>query len=229
MNTKIFYGDKSFDIKQRVIKWDESEGFNFTPNKKYGKATKPYSQFTVHWSATYTAKHTYTGLISRGLSCNFIIGDDLDATIYQCLDLINYGWSQGNGCNGLGAGVEVSYQGGAWAKNFYTPALVKQYKVQNHEMVTAPIHGTKTKVFLPTEAQMNSLYNLIWGYCELFEIPAKFPRDNKGNFLVTNLKDPTEYKGLLNHYNISRGKMDTAGLDLQRIEDEVELRLKFGF
>lgn len=234
MNTSIIYGDKSFDIKRKVVLWSEKDGLDFHPYKKYGISKKeldkqPYSQFTIHWSATYTAKHTYTGLIARNLSINFIIDDDPEATIHQTLDLKYYGWSQGSGCNALGAGVELSYQPAAWEKNYYTADLIKKYNVQPHEQTIAPIHGTKLKVFLPTEAQMQSLYDLVWGICQLCDIPPKFPRDANGNFLTTNLKDPSSYKGLLNHYNITRGKIDTAGLDLEKIEKEVGNRLKYGF
>jgi hypothetical protein len=229
MNSCIKFGDKKFDIKRRVILYDEPEGISFLPKKKFGVSKIPYKQLTIHWSATYRSKDTFNGLNSRGLSVNFIIDDDPEATIFQTLDMAYYGWSQGSGCNSLGPGVELSYQPGAWEKNYYTESLIKKYNVQPHEQTMAPIHGTTLEVFLPTEAQMQSLFDLTWGICELLNIPPKFPRDNKGNFLTTNLRDPSSYKGLLNHYNITRGKIDTAGLDLAKIENEVETRLQYGF
>ena len=204
MNNSIWVGEKSFDIGCRIIKWNEPEGLNLIPYKKYGSRPADYlklknslSQFTTHWSATYTAKDTYVGLIGRNLSVNFIIEDDCNsegyATIYQCLPIELAGWSQGNGMNTLGAGVEISYQPAAWEGNKYTDEICKKHNVNKHDIIIAPIHGTKLKVYLPTEAQMNSLIQLIWGYCELFpKIKTKFPRDSKGNYLNTVLQKPLD-------------------------------------
>jgi hypothetical protein len=242
MNTRIYAADKSFDIGCRVIKWDEEKGIDFTPYGKYVKRDANHAelqgilkQFTVHWSVTYRAIHMKSGLIARGLSCNFMIDDDVNdtdyATIYQCLDIQHGGWSQGGGCNGLGPGVEISYMPQAWSdQHAYSKARQARYGVGPHEQRMADIHGTRMRVFLPTQAQMNSLYQLLWGYSELFPgIPMAFPRDNAGKPLTTVLKAPKEYTGLLQHYHIKRGKIDAAGLDMEQIEDAVARRKRLGY
>jgi hypothetical protein len=74
------------------------------------------------------------------------------------------------------------------------------------------------------------LYQLIWGFSELFpKVPAKFPTDKDGNYITTVLKEPLEYSGLLSHYHLTKEKIDTAGLDYALVEKEVALRKKFGF
>jgi hypothetical protein len=245
MNTRIYatFND-SFDIGCRVIKWDESDGFNFIPNKRYTKRDISYedlqsviTQFTLHWSVTYKAKHCFSGLKARGLSANFILNDDDIngyATIYQCLPISYAGWSQGSSkgksFNSLGPGVEISYMPQRYDADMYDAGDQRKWDVPPHDETIAPIHGTKLRVHIPTESQMNSLYQLIWGFSELFpDIPAKFPRNNDGTFNYTVLKKPHDYIGLVNHYNLRRGKIDAAGLDLAAIEHEVSLRKKFGY
>jgi len=242
MNTSIVACDKTFNIGCRVILWDEKEGINFLPHNRYTKRDISFdqlsnilTQFTVHWSVTYRAKHMESGLIARGLSCNFMIDDDKDesgyATIYQCLPIQHGGWSQGGKFNALGAGVEISYMPQKWSHpNLYSKTNRKKYDVPDHDTVTAPIHGTKLKVFLPTKAQMNSLKALIWGYTELFpKIPSKFPRDKNGNYITTVLSEPEKYTGLVNHYHLKRGKIDTAGIDMKEIEEIVDSMHRLGY
>lgn len=245
LNTKIWATfDKSFDIGCRVIKWDESDGFNFIPNKKYTKRDVSYeilknklTQFTVHWSVTYRSKYMFNGLKARGLSVNFMIDDDNVngyATIHQCLPIMYAGWSQGSSggrsFNSLGPGVEISYMPQKWETDMYDAHDQKKWGVPPHDSVRAPIHGTHMTVHLPTKAQMESLYQLIWGYCELFpEIKAEFPKDDNGNYITTVLSKPHDYVGLVNHYNLRRSKIDAAGLDLAKIEKEVAARKLLGY
>ena len=242
MNTKIYATfDKSFDIGCRVVKWDEQEGLNFIPYSKYTKRNVDYEwlkknlkQFTIHWSATYKAKHMFSGLNVRGLSCNFMICDDNVngyATIHQCLPIMHAGWSQGvsggRSFNTLGPGVEISYMPQKWETDMYDEHDQKKWGVPPHDSIKAPIHGTHMTVHLPTDAQMESLYKLIWGYCKLFpDIKAQFPKDNNGKYITTVLNKPHDYVGLLNHYNLRRSKIDAAGLDLAKIEKKVAEKME---
>ena len=240
-NTRIWATEKkSFDIGCRVIKWDETEGLNFLPFNRYIKRNVSdetlqtiIKQFTVHWSVTYKAKHMFTGLKARGLSCNFMIDDDsVDdyATIYQCLPINHGGYSQGGKFNALGPGVEISYMPQLWDNDMYDPNDRKKWDVPEHPQGTGYVHGAKLKVHLPTEAQINSLKSLIWGFSELFpNVPATFPKDASGKYITGVLKNATNYTGLVNHYNLTRGKIDAAGLDLADIEQGVADRKQVGY
>jgi hypothetical protein len=239
INSKIVFAEKSFDIGCPVILWNEPGGLNFYSTRKFSPRNVEFNslnltQFAIHWSATYKALHTFNGLKSRGLSCTFIIDDnDINgyATIYQALDGKEIGWSQGQGFNQLGPGVEISYIPTAWSDpNAYSDAIKQKWNVPNHTTTTAWVHGTKLKVFLPTEAQLNSLYSLIWGFSELFpKIPMKFPTDNNGNYITTALTNPEKYIGLVNHFHLTKGKIDTAGLDMRKVEEEVVNRKLIGY
>jgi len=248
-NTSIWATDRpedAFDIGCRVVKWDEAEGFNLAKTWKYtptkcndlDSLQKKISQFTVHWSVTYRAKHMYNGLKARGLSVNFMIDDDCDengfATIYQCLPISKLGWSQGslNGrsFNGLGPGVELSFMPQAWDDEMYDAGDQAKWNVPPHEKTKGRVHGTTLTVYKPTEAQMKSLKCLIWGFSELFpDVPAEFPKDDSGNLITGQLKKPHDYKGLCNHYNLRRAKIDCAGLDTESIEDDVAEMKALGY
>jgi len=241
-NTKIYSAERSFDIGCRVIKWDEPEGLDLTPTGKYtarpnashADLQKIYKQFTIHWSVTYKARHTVTGLKARGLSVNFSIDDDIDengyATVYQHLDLCHSGWSQGQGFNQLGPGVEIAYMPQAYQADMYSVWNRKKYNVPFHDATVAPVHGSKLRVFLPTEAQMKSLVHLCWGIAELFpNIPPVFPKTSSGDYLTTVLPNPHNYSGFISHYHLKRGKIDVAGLDYDRVETEVGERKRWGY
>jgi len=240
MNTSIWTAEKSFNIGCRVIKWDEPEGLNFLPYKKYKYRNCKYEEiknvltkFTVHWSNTYKAKHAFDGMVAMNFSSNFLIEDDnIDAyaTIYQALPIECTGWSQGTGFNDSGAGVEIAYNPRAWEGDMYDNNDCKKWNVPKHETTVAPIHGTKLKVYLPTQAQMNSLIQLIWGYCELFpKVKPEFPKDKNGNYITTVMGYPLGYNGLLNHFHWKRGKIDCCGLDMKKIEKELQKRIKTGY
>lgn len=243
VNTKIWATDKdSVDIGCKVVKWDEPGGLDFTKSGKFisypGDITllrQKITQLTVHWAATYRAKHMYTGLNARGLSVNFMIDDDCDAngfaTIYQCLPISKLGYSQGRhtdgrSFNGLGPGIELSYQPNLWETDMYDPGDRKKWDVPEHKNKKAPIHGTQMSVHLPTDAQMKSLNHLILGFCRLFpNIPSKFPRDKMGNIPSTVIPNPMEYKGLCGHFHLRRDKIDPAGLDFESVENFVNQNL----
>jgi len=240
-NNSIWAAGKSVNIGCRVVKWDEPGGFDFHPYGKYIKRNSSYEalqreikQFTIHWSVTYRASHMYTGLKARNLSCNFMIDDDSNpggcATVYQCLDMKHGGYSQGPGLNALGPGVELAYMPQAWEKNMYSAWAQKKYDVPPHDTVTAPVHGTKLKVYLPTESQMNALYSLIWGFSVLFpDVPLEFPKNAQGAHITTKLDNPEAYTGLCSHYHLRRSKIDTAGLDYEEMERELSIRKRIGF
>lgn len=232
-----------FEIGAPVIRWDDKNGLNLRKTGKFTKTNindlnklrESIHQFTLHWSVTYRASHCYNGLIAQGLSANFIIDDDCDdngfATIYQCLPINELGWSQGSHTNGvsfnrLGPGVEICYQPQKWEDEMYDSNDRAKWKVPEHKHTKADIHGTKMNVYLPTDAQMKSVKHLVWGFCELFpDVPVKFPRDNKGKVITTVLNDPLNYKGLIGHFHLKRGKIDPAGIDFDDIENWVTNKL----
>jgi hypothetical protein len=218
------------EINAPVIPWNHPSGLNFHPYNNYVKRNVSHEQLqplikqiAIHWAANYKASHMFYGLNSRKLSCNFMIDDDnVDgyATIYQNLDCQHSGWSQGPGLNALGLGIEIAYMPDLWVTDRYSEALRRRFGVPLHESTETVVHGKKLKVFLPTQAQMNSLTELVYGLLMLFpEIPWQFPRDKSGNIITTTIEKPQEFSGLVQHYHVNRDKIDAAGIDMAAFEN----------
>lgn len=233
-NTSIVAAGQKADIGCRVVLWDEPGGMSFYKPKTFSprsgsleKLREQVNCFVLHHSVTYTAKLTFSGLIGRGLSVNFIIDDnDVDgyATIYQCLDIKDVGWSH-KPLNFAGPGVEISYQPTAWTTPAaYSDDNVKKYGVQHHVAMDDTVHGAKRKVFGPTEAQVKSCIALLAGFCQLFpNAPVEFPKDKDGKIIKTVSK---VQKGLLAHFHITNNKVDPMGFPFERVEAEVKAKLQ---
>jgi hypothetical protein len=229
MNTSIVVAGQKFDIGCRVILWDEPGGFSFYRNKKYAARDldltalqKEIKNFTLHHSVTWNALQCYSALIGRNLSVNFIIDDNRNAdgcaTIYQCLDIKDAGWSQ-TVCNMTGPGCEIALQPAAWVNdNYYNDINQQNFKATPHKRIEDVVHGMKWKCFGPTEAQHNSVIKMLSGFFEAFDLPKAFPKNADGTFCKTVIKEPANFKGVLNHFNIDRNKIDCLGLDIQKIE-----------
>lgn len=233
-NTSIVVCGKKFDTGARVILWNEPEGMSFYPYNKFGarnaslkELRKEINSFVIHHSVTYFAESTFRVLKTRNLSCNFIIDDNVNeygcADIYQCLDVKDYGYSQGKH-NKYSAGVEISYMPDAWDHpNRYNSYNRKRWGVQDHKIVSDKIHGMDfKKVFAPTEAQVNACIQLIHGYSKAFpDLKLSFPRDDKGNFIST-IPPKENMVGLLHHFNITKRKIDAMGFPTDAVEAEVK-------
>lgn len=233
-STCIMAAGEQMDVGTKVVLWSDPNGFSFYKNKSYkprdlslDDLRKQIKCFVLHHSATYTAKHCYQGLNSRGLSVNFMIDDDCNengyATIYQCLDIKDIGWSQGS-VNSLGPGVEICYQPAAWnTPNAYSEVNQKKYGVQPHSPVRDKIHGVSFSVFPPTEAQIKSTIALMTGFCKLFpDVKPEFPKTVTGGINKTTVG---EYTGMISHFNITKSKVDPMGFPFERAEEELKKNL----
>lgn len=231
MNRIIICG-KDYSISCPTLSWKDKGGFNAYTNKKFNfrnlnlqELKKQTSCFVLHHSVTYTAADCNAVLVSRGLSCTFLIDDnDIDgyATLYQTLDVKEGAWSHG-ALNNNGAGVEICYMPQAWENsNLYSEKLRNKFKVPNHKIVEDNLQGKKLQVFAPTDAQINTLKCLVLTVCNALDIPMQFPKDENGNITKKILKDPKSHNGLLGHFNISQQKNDPAGLSLDYLEKYFE-------
>jgi len=234
MNRSIIIAGKEFTVGCPVVTYLDQNGYSFYKKEQrfnphqdnFDELQNRIQHFVIHHSVTYTAKETYTGLIARGLSVNFMIDDDCDsdglATIYQCLDVKDGGWSQ-KPFNNLGPGVEICYHPEAWKnEDLYSDLKVKSNNACHHETTTDIIHGQKLKCFQPTKAQVASLILLLGAFCHAFpKIKPEFPKNENG-YIKTAINNLENYFGLLNHYNITKEKIDAIGLDLAYIEEAVK-------
>mgnify|MGYP001564099540 CR=1 FL=1 len=228
-NTSIIACDIPADIGRRVILWSEKEGYSFYKKYKYYPRSsnldilrKEIKTLVYHHTATFTAKDTFSGMNARGLSVNFLIDDDEEGIIYQCLDIKDAGWSH-TILNKKGPGVEICYQPlVSKTPNAYTPASIASHGVQPHTQAIDKIHGVNFKVFCPTQAQVDSCVALAKGFKELFpDVPMEFPKDKNGNITRDVVKGVQNYTGLLGHLHIDPQKIDPAGFPFEEIENKL--------
>ena len=226
----ILVGGENFDILAPIILWNEPKGKSFYKIQKsylprnwnLQDCRNKLDCCVLHHADTISAEVTYQVLIQRGLSCNFIIDDDnIDglATIYQCLDVKDAGFSQ-KSFNHRGPGIEVSYRALVNdAPNVYSKENQEKLKTGQHEVGEDFIHGAKLKVYKPSKAQVNSLIEL----CRALQmaLPAidwQFQKDLQGKIIKTTLSNPS---GLCCHYHLDRGKIDPVGMPLEMIENSI--------
>jgi len=205
----------------KVVIWDEPQGLTTNPGQYYDYAGKPDrkpTMFVNHWDVALSAKKCANILGKRGISIHFCL--DNDGTIYQLLDTQHGAWHAGGRLwNHRSIGVEIS--------NAYYPKYQEWY--ERHGFGPRPIqsnawcHGQKMPDFLDFyEIQTQALKALWKAVAEAYSIPLECPTDANGCLVTTVDKRCTdgEFHGFLNHYNLTRGKIDCAGLDLVNLLKE---------
>ncbi|MHA2426430.1 MAG: N-acetylmuramoyl-L-alanine amidase [Candidatus Hermodarchaeia archaeon] len=240
-NTSIVIAGKKFDAGCRVILWNEEAGLSFYPkgkgytayNQNFKQVQQRIKALYIHHTVTFRAHSTFGGLQGRGLSCVFLIDDDINedtgcATIYQCLDVKEGAYTQGGRHNHDGAGIEICYYPDAWTQPpRYSAYNRKRFGVPDHEIKSDVVHGHKfSKCYGPTEAQVKACQHLACAYLKAFpHIQPEFPRDENGELITTVV--PLERRhGLLHHYHIKRSKIDAMGFPTDQFEADVKAMLE---
>ncbi len=177
------------------------------------------SMIVTHFDVCLSAASCYRVLKNKGISSHFVI--DNDGTIYQMLDTVHEGWHAGNGrVNRASIGVDIS-------NAFYTK-YQKYYRAKGHGtrpvLTNVPIHGTRIKEclgFYPV--QVAAYKQLVKALCEHYDIPVECPLDDDGKLLRAVHKPSVraKFSGVVNHFHLTRGKIDTANLELDKVLEEV--------
>ena len=209
-----------------VILWNDENGLKTKPGQYYSFAGKPDrkpTMFVNHWDVCLSSKSCANVLAKKGISIHFCI--DNDGTIYQLLDTQHGAWhAGGRSWNMDSIGVEISdayypkYQD-TYVKRGFDPRPVWSGKT---------CHGSKMKDFLGFyPIQLEALKALWKAVHHIHGIPLVCPTDSDGNLVTT--VDPrctrNEFSGFVNHFNLTRKKIDCAGLDLVGLLDQVKVTL----
>ncbi len=206
-----------------VVLWDEPDGLATAKGQYYsyaGKEDRKPTLFVNHWDVCLTSKSCANVLAKRGISIHFCI--DNDGTIYQLLDTQHAAWhASGRSWNHASIGVEIS--------NAYYPKYQKNYVKmgfgERHLVEGATCHGHKLDPFLGFyPAQIKALKALWLAVHRAVGIPLTCPLDSDGE-LVTGVSTEcakNKFEGFVNHYNLTRRKIDCAGLDLVGLLDDVK-------
>jgi len=206
----------------KVVLWDDSDGFACKPGTYSSYAGKPDrkpSFFVNHWDVCLSAESCAKVLAKRGISVHFCI--DNDGTIYQLLDTQHSAWQAGGRTwNHRSIGVEIS--------NAYYMKYQDWY--ERHGFGERPVtddavcHDRSLDEHLDFyPVQLEALKALWIAVNSATGIPFECPTDVNGE-LVKGVDTECErgvFEGFINHFNLTRRKIDCAGLDLVGLLEEV--------
>jgi hypothetical protein len=202
------------------IKWDKvkidllREGCY----KPQNKAREP-SMVVTHWDVCLSAASCKRILERRDISTHFVI--DNDGTIVQLLDCNHIAWHAGNRrVNNNSIGVDFS-------NDYYTKyqkTYIKNGFDERPVLTDSRVHGIKLKPHLGYyPAQILAYKALLQFLNETYGIDLKCPKTDGGK-LITEVYTPASkgvFGGVVCHYHLTRKKIDTAGLELDKIIDEI--------
>jgi hypothetical protein len=175
------------------------------------------NMFVAHWDVCLSSKSCFNVLKKRKLSVHFLI--DNDGTIHQIMDTNHIAYHAGNRkVNNNSIGVEISngyyprYQNIYVKRGFGERPVLKKSEV--HGRTLEPHLGfypEQKKAFAALAEALNRSYNIP------LEVPMK-----DGKQVKTVYRDAYRgtFKGIVNHYHITKRKIDCAGFDIQKILNE---------
>jgi len=215
-NTSIVWNGHLIDIKWPVVLWDEKDGLKCRKGSYIEQINgkRDISFFVNHWDACLSSKSCSKIMEKRNLSVHWCI--DNDGTIYQLLDANHIAFHAGKKkWNKKSVGVEISNAYYLKYNNWYEKnGFGKRPIMKNVE-----VHGVKLEDHLGFyKIQLLALKALIKGMVEL-GIELKAPLNSEGE-LIEKVSDECaagSFKGVINHYNLTRRKIDCAGLDLKSL------------
>ena len=200
-----------------VVLWTDPLGFDSEPGSYYdyaGKKDRKPTMFVNHWDVCLSSESCAMVLGQRGISVHFCI--DNDGTIYQLLDTQHAAWHAGNSkINHKSIGVEISNAYYLRYQEWYKEHIGEERPVASG----VTVHGSTLEDhtdFYPI--QLEALAALWRAIHEGVGIPLETAPE--GNYHSDSYRG--KFKGFVNHYNLSRGKIDCAGLDMQKILEMVK-------
>lgn len=209
----------------KVVLWDEENGLRCedgTYTSYAGKPDRKPHYFVNHWDVCLSSESMARVIAKRGISIHF--GIDNDGTIYQLLDTQHAAWQAGGRkWNHDSIGVEVAnayytkYQGWYERKGFGKRPVHLKNEVICHGRGLGEHLG-----FYPV--QLEALKALWRAIHDGIGIPLECPTDSNGDLVegVDRRCERSEFEGFINHYNLTRRKIDCAGLDMINLLDEAK-------
>tara|TARA_Y100000034_G_scaffold137014_1_gene218477 strand:- start:29645 stop:30538 length:894 start_codon:yes stop_codon:yes gene_type:complete len=213
----IICNEQKVEIEwDKVVSIDTSESLVLPKGnyRTYSRQRKP-SMIATHWDVALSAASCYNILRKKGISTHFAI--DNDGTIYQFVDTNHACWHAGiRVVNNKSIGIDLS--------NAYYTKYNKIYERRGfgpRPIVTdSVIHGRKLGDHLGFYGVQIQAYSaLVDALCSHYGIPLQSPEDAAGNALYAVHKEASKgkFKGVVSHFHLTRRKIDTAGLDIQRV------------
>lgn len=198
----------------KVILWSDDDGLGCaegTYSSYAGKPDRKPTYFVNHWDVCKSTKSMAKVIAKRGISIHF--GIDTDGTIYQLLDTQHAAWQAGKRLwNHDSIGIEIC-----------NPYYEKYQNKSNPRPIIKDgyCHGTKMKPFMGFyPIQIQALTALWAAIHEGLGIPLEVPLDDNGEQIkgVDPRCEASKFSGFINHFNLTRRKIDCAYPSLDMVE-----------
>jgi hypothetical protein len=223
---RIIYNGNAFPIEwDKVILWNEEGGLKAKEGTFRWRGNQPKRDimcFVNHWDVTTSALKCAKSFDQTGLSVHFLL--DNDGTIYQSLDMQHVAW-QAKGLNFESAGVEIT--------NAFYLRFQKHYERGGHGKRPVwsgiRVHGDALPDFLGFYPIQIKALKALWKAVHLATgIPLDVPVDDSGRTLETvdRRVEAREYRGFISHFQLTKRKIDSAGLDLASLMKEVRTEME---
>ena len=218
---RIIYNGNEFPIEwDKTVLWTDKGGMmaklgNY--GNMAGKRIRKPTQFVNHWDVCLNSKTCQRVLDRRGISVHFLI--DNDGTIYQTMDLQNIGWHAGSSrINAKSIGVEISNAYDTKWQSWY-----KKHGFGERPVVTdAQVHGKTLRShlgFYPVQIEaLQALWKAVHLACG---IPLQTPTGAAKNAYTATVSSG-KFKGFVSHYHITKRKIDCAGLDIEKLLEDLK-------
>lgn len=219
----IICGDRKVPIQwDKVNNIYEVDNYALPSNcyKKYKPKKRDIKMIITHFDVCLSAASCKRVLEKKGISSHFVI--DNDGTICQMVDPQNSAWHAGKrAVNRASIGVDISnvyytkYQSWYKRKGFGSRPVLEDVKV----------HGVKLRDclgFYPI--QIEAYKTLVKTLCDFYNIPLEMPMNEDGDVLrrVSKSVRSGKFSGIANHFHVTRGKIDTANLDWDKVLKELQ-------
>lgn len=173
-------------------------------------------QFVNHWDATLSSEACARIIKKRGLSMHFLI--DNDGTIYQMLDIQQIAWQAGSKFWNMNSiGVEISnafytkYQNWYVKKGFGERPIVESYVNGRSLGKHLDFYPVQLEALAALWAAISNATGINMDVCD---VQGYCKECDKGQF-----------NGFINHYNLTRNKIDCASLDMQDMLSKASVKL----
>lgn len=184
--------------------------------KKVRKTRQP-KMIVTHWDVTTSAKKCKNVLEWAGLSTHFCI--DNDGTIYQFVDTNHIAYHAG-GVNKVSIGIDLS--NAYYLK--YNDIYEKRGFGARPVLTSSRVHGKTLDPHLGFYPKQIEAYKKLVSFLhEVYGIPLRVPLTERGDLdtgVVKSVKK-RRFSGIVNHYHITRNKIDCAGLRLREIVNSI--------
>ena len=197
------------------IEWEKVKT-NWLPDFKKSKKEHTPHMVVLHWDAALSAASAHKILKKRGYSTHFVI--DNDGTIVQMVDTNDIAYHAGR-TNKVSIGIDFS---NAYYMKYQSWYRKKGFGIR--PVLNSTVHGRRLGAHLGYyDVQIDALKALLKVLGKRYDIRLECPLKN-GRLLraVHRSAAKGRFRGVVNHYNLTRKKIDCAGLRLDEILRELK-------